>query len=146
MLLTDRSTVQPPRAMSEQTPLLVPCNTAVTHTHPSVLFQTVLHARRGATTAALYLLFCTAKTFFFSTMVVAQGVFQTWLEKLTSCYSQEQLASRKATPARYTAGKCFAWVSLSGETLSTTRQTALLQDSPSQLSPSSTHFPRRAWL
>lgn len=62
-MLPDRSTVQPPRATAEQTAFLVPCNTAVTHTHPSVLFQTVLHTRRGATTAALYLLFCTAKTF-----------------------------------------------------------------------------------
>lgn len=30
-------------------------------------------------------------------MVVAQGAFQTWLEKLVSWYSQKQLAGRKAT-------------------------------------------------
>lgn len=96
--------------MAEQTAFLVPCYTAVTHTHPSVLFKPVLHARRGATTAALIYSFVQHKLFF-STMVVAQGAFQTWLEKLTSWYSQKQLAGRKATPARYTA-RFFAWVSL----------------------------------
>lgn len=34
----------------------------------------------------------------FSTTVVAQGAFRTQLEKLTSWYSQKQLAGRKATP------------------------------------------------
>lgn len=68
--------------MAEQTASLVPCNTEVTSTHPSILFKTVLHTKTGATTAALYLLFVQHKLFF-RTTVVAKGAFQTWLEKLT---------------------------------------------------------------
>lgn len=107
----DRSTVQLPQAMAEQTALLVPCNAADTHTHPSVLLKTVFHEREGLQQQHFIYSFVQHKLFF-STTVVAQGAFQAWLEKLTSWYSQKQLAGRKATPARYTAGKFFAWVSL----------------------------------
>lgn len=78
--------------------------------------------------------------FFFSTTVVAQGAFQAWLEKLTPWYSQKQLAGRKATPAKEIF--CLGITDLSGGILSTTRQTALLQDSPSQLTPKQPTLPQ----
>lgn len=141
--LTDRSAVQPPQLWQSKQPSLCLAPLQLLIHIPQYSSRQYCTQGEGLQQQHFIYSFVQQKLFF-STMVVAQGVFQTWLEKLTSWYSQEQLAGRKATPAVYTAGEFFAWVSLSGEILSTTRQTALLQDSPSQLSPSSTHIPRRA--
>lgn len=117
----------------------MPCNAADTHTHPSVLLKTVFHEREGLQQQHFIYSFVQHKLFF-STTVVAQGAFQAWLEKLTSWYSQKQLAGRKATPAKEIF--CLGITDLSGGILSTTRQTALLQDSPSQLTPKQPTLPQ----